>query len=71
MQSLGRLRFLRRGDQRIPAYNARHLTMTAILPKMLWTSPVWWLGTPGNLGPLALTYNRCARWITGLPLSHL
>jgi hypothetical protein len=69
MQSLGRLRFLRQGNQGIPAYIAMHLTMTAIPPKMLWASLVWWLRTPGNLGLLALTYNRCARWITGLPLS--
>jgi hypothetical protein len=60
MQSFGRLRFLRQGNQGIPAYIARHLTMTAILPNMLWASPVWWLRTPGDLGPLALTYNRCA-----------
>jgi hypothetical protein len=69
MQSLGRLRFLRHGNQGIPAYIARHLTMTAILPRMLWASPVWWLGNPGALNPLTVAYNRCARWIAGLPSS--
>jgi hypothetical protein len=69
MQSLGRLRFLRHGNQGIPAYIARHLTMAAILPRMLWASPVWWLGNPSTLNPLTVAYNRCARWITGLPSS--
>jgi hypothetical protein len=41
MQSLGHLLFLRPGNQGIPAYIARHSTMTAILPMMLWESPVW------------------------------
>jgi hypothetical protein len=49
MQSLGRLRFLRHGNQGIPAYIARHLTMTTILPRMLWASQVWRLRNPGTL----------------------
>jgi hypothetical protein len=51
MQSLSRRWFLRQGNQGTPAYIVRHLTMTAILLKMLCASPVWWLGTPDNLGP--------------------
>jgi hypothetical protein len=40
-QGLGRLRFLRQGNQGISSYIARRLTMIAILPKMLWESLVW------------------------------
>jgi hypothetical protein len=43
--------------------------MAAILPRMLWASPVSWLGNPGTLNPLTVAYNRCVRWITGLPSS--
>jgi hypothetical protein len=69
LQSLGRLRFLRHRDQGISAYIARHPTLTAILPRMFWASPAWWLDTQGILGPISVAYNTFARWITGLPKS--
>jgi hypothetical protein len=70
MQSLGRLRFLMHGNQGIPAYIVRRLAMTAVLPRMPWASPVWWLGNLGTLNPLTVAYNRCARWITRLPIKY-
>ena len=69
LQTLGRLRHLRTNQWggSISLTVCRHLTFAAVLPKMLWASPFWWSGTPTILGPLELTYNTLARWVTGLP----
>ena len=68
-QSIGQLMYLRhntwKGSISMPV--CRHLAFTAVLPKMLWASPVWWTGSAAILGPLELTYNHLARWVTGLP----
>jgi ribonuclease HI len=66
---LGSLSFLRHRTQGLSSFMAHFLCHTAILPAMLWASPAWWIGTAPVLDPLCLTYNRIARWITGLPPS--
>ena len=68
-QTLGSLSFLRHRTRGIPAYIAHHLTMTTILPAMLWASPAWWNGNPAVSSIFKTTYNTIARWITGLPLN--
>jgi ribonuclease HI len=69
LQAMGALRFLRRHDWSAPAYVTHHLAMVAVMPKMLWGSPIWWTGSPTIQSLLATTYHRVARWITGLPMS--
>jgi hypothetical protein len=64
MQALGSLRYLRNGLNGIPPYIAIYL---AILPKMLWISPIWWKGSQSILYPLEMAYHKIAQWITGLP----
>jgi ribonuclease HI len=68
-QTLNSFRFLGgRRDRGVINYRTRrHLVMSVLLPKMLWASPLWWLGTDPVLSALQLTYNECARWVTGLP----
>jgi hypothetical protein len=53
----------------ISAYIANHLIRVAVLPTMLWASPIWWNKTPSVLDPLSKAYNKMARWITGLPIT--
>jgi hypothetical protein len=62
LQALGRLCFLRHTNHGILAHIAHwhHLTFTSIPSRMLWTSPVWFLGYPGLLRPLSVTYNTMA-----------
>jgi hypothetical protein len=67
--SLGALLFLWHQANGIPVYIARYLTLTVLLPKMLWVSPAWWTGNESILYPLSVTYHSMARWITGLPPS--
>jgi ribonuclease HI len=69
LQVLGSMGFLRRSKWSIPAYIAHHLVFTAVLPKMMWASPIWWNGKNGVLEPVRMTYHAAARWITGLPMS--
>jgi hypothetical protein len=69
LQVLGSMGFLRRSKCSIPAYIAHHLVFTAVLPKMMWASPIWWNGKNGILEPVRMTYHAAARWITGLPMS--
>jgi hypothetical protein len=69
LQAMGALRFLRRHDWSAPAYVTHHLPLVAVMPKMLWGSPIWWTGSPTIQSLLATTYHRIARWITGLPMS--
>jgi ribonuclease HI len=63
---LSSLLFLRYCGNGISTYIARHLILTLILPKMLWASPAWWMGTENTLSPLAMAYHSAARWATGL-----
>jgi hypothetical protein len=42
LQAMGALGFLRRHDWSVPAYVAHHLALVAVMPKMLWGSPIWW-----------------------------
>jgi ribonuclease HI len=69
LQVLGSMGFLRRSKWSIPAYIAHHLVFTAMLPKMMWASPIWWNGKNGVIEPVRMTYHAAARWITGLPMS--
>jgi hypothetical protein len=46
---------------------AKHPVFAAILPKMLWASPVWWIGSANIISTLQTTYNAATGWITGLP----
>jgi ribonuclease HI len=45
------------------------LALTAVMPNMLWGSPIWWIGSAAVTSTLASAYHRIARWITGLPMS--
>jgi hypothetical protein len=67
MQALGSFRFLRTTSLGISSKTARYLTISAILPKMLYGSEIWWLGNVRAIDPIRIVYNRIARWITGLP----
>jgi hypothetical protein len=69
IQAVGALGFLRRHDWSVPAYVAHHLALVAVMPKMMWGSPIWWTGSAAVRSLLETTYNRIARWITGLPMS--
>jgi hypothetical protein len=69
VQAIGALGFLRRHDWSAPAYVAHHLAFAAVMPKMLWGSPIWWTGSVVVQSVLATAYHRIARWITGLPMS--
>ena len=64
---LGQLAALRHSHRGLSAYTAIHLIKTALLPKMLWGSPVWWTGSQHILGRLEPVYHRALRWATGLP----
>jgi ribonuclease HI len=66
-QSLGKILYLRKGSHGISPKIARYLAISFVLPKMFWASPIWWTGSQSVIGPLENTYNRIARWITGLP----
>jgi ribonuclease HI len=69
VQAIGALGFLRRHDWSAPAYVVHHLAFAAVMPKMLWGSPIWWTGSVAVQSVLATAYHRIARWITGLPMS--
>jgi hypothetical protein len=69
LQALGSMGFLRGSKWSISAYIAHHLVFAAVLPQMLWASPIWWNGRNGILDQLKMTYHAAARWITGLPMS--
>jgi hypothetical protein len=45
VQAMGALAFLRRNEWSVPAYVAHHLAFVAVMPKMLWGSPIWWNGS--------------------------
>jgi hypothetical protein len=67
MKALGKLCFLRHRGKGISCHVANHLVFAAIFPKMLWASPVWWIGSANIISTLQTTHNAAARWITGLP----
>jgi ribonuclease HI len=69
LQALGSMGFLRGNAWSIPAYVAHHLIFAAVIPQLLWASPVWWNGKSNVLEPIRMTYHAAARWITGLPMS--
>jgi ribonuclease HI len=69
LQALGSMGFLRGNSWSIPAYIAHHLVFAAVLPQLLWASPIWWNGRSSVLEPIRMTYHAAARWITGLPMS--
>ena len=50
----------------LSTHTALHLIKTALLPKMLWASPVWWTGPQHILHPLEPVYHQALRWATGL-----
>ena len=64
---LGQLAALCHNHRGLSAYTAIHLIKTALLPKMLWGSPVWWTGSQHVLGRLEPVYHRALWWATGLP----
>jgi hypothetical protein len=66
MKALGKICFLRHRRKGISCHVANHLVFAAILPKMLWASSVWWIGSANIISTLQTTYNAAARWITGL-----
>jgi hypothetical protein len=68
-QALGSFNFLRTTSLGISAKTAHYIVISAILPKMLYGSQVWWTGSITSLTPILSTYNQIARWITGLPRS--
>jgi ribonuclease HI len=69
LQALGAMGFLRGNAWSIPAYIAHHLVFAAVLPQMMWASPIWWNGKSNVFESVKMTYHAAARWITGLPMS--
>ena len=67
LKNLARLTALRHQHRGLSTYTARHLIKTALLPKMLWASPVWWAGSQPVLSRLEPVYHQALRWATGLP----
>jgi hypothetical protein len=67
MQALGAFRFLRKISLGITPKPERYLTISAILPRMVYGSEIWWLGNTSAMDPIRIFYNRIARWITDLP----
>jgi hypothetical protein len=43
-QAIGSLNFLHHRQWSVSAQVLHHLALTAVLPKMLWASPIWWTG---------------------------
>jgi hypothetical protein len=68
-QALGSFNFLRTTSLGISTKTAHYIAISAILPKMLYGSQVWWTGSISCLAPILSTYNQIARLITGLPHS--
>jgi hypothetical protein len=60
LQALGSIRYLRSQGLGISAYIANHLIRVAVLPAMLWGSPIWWNKTPSVLESLSKAYNKMA-----------
>jgi hypothetical protein len=58
LQILGSLSFLRKRGQGISPAISRYLIITKVMPRMLWASPIWWMGAHTILHPLALAYHR-------------
>ena len=58
---------LRHNFRGLSTYTALHLVHSALLPKMLWASPVWWTGSQYILYHLEPIYHRALRWASGLP----
>lgn len=55
------------GLRGLPTFAALHLIKTALLPKMLWASPVSWTGSRHILDRLELAFHRALRWAPGPP----
>ena len=64
---LAQLTTLRHHHHGLSTFTALHLVKTALLPKMLWASPVWWTGSIHILNRLEPVYHRALRWASGLP----
>ena len=58
---------LRHNNRGLSTYTALHLVHAALLPKMLWASPVWWTGSQHILHRLEPVYHRALWWASGLP----
>ena len=58
---------LRHNYRGLSTHTALHLIRSAMLPKMLWASPVWWTGSQHILHRLEPVYHRALRWASGLP----
>ena len=58
---------LRHNFRGLSTYTALHLVRAALLPKMLWASPVWWTGSHHIIHRLEPVYHRALRWSSGLP----
>jgi hypothetical protein len=69
VQAIGTLAFLRCHEWSVPAYVAHHLALVAVMPKMLWGSPIWWNSSAAVTHLISVTYHQIARWTTGLPMS--
>jgi hypothetical protein len=67
MKALGKICFLLHRGKGISCHVANHIVFAAILPKMLWASPVLWIGSPNIISTHQTTHNAAARWITELP----
>ena len=67
LRCLAQLTALRHRHRGLSAYTALHLLKTALLPKMLWASRVWWTGSQHILNRLEPVYHQALRWATGLP----
>ena len=57
---------LRHNYRGLSTYTALHLVHAALLPKMLWASPVWWTGSHHILHRLEPVYHRALCWASGL-----
>ena len=58
---------LRQNYRGLSTHTALYLVRAALLPKMLWASPVWWTGSHHILHRLEPVYHRALRWASGLP----
>jgi hypothetical protein len=61
MKALGKICFLCHRGKGISCHVASHLVFAAIFLKMLWASPIWWIGSANIISTLQTTYNAAAR----------
>jgi hypothetical protein len=64
MQALDSFLYPRKGLKGVIPITTHHITLSSVLPKLLWASSILWTGSHSVLYPLQLSYHRIACWIT-------